>query len=513
MYVLQHSGQLSIEEFHSPFGGKLDPNNRWVLLHEIIPWISLESHYAPQFSAKTGAPAKPFQMAFGAVYIQRRLRVTDRETVALITESPYLQFFIGLSGYQAKAPFDPSMMVHFRKRIGPDLIKVCNDMTKANGIAMIQELLAASQQQEGTDPEEQKQLAAIEDALGVKPASLEPDSNWGTLILDATCVPDDIPYPVDLRLLNEAREVTEKIIDELFKQVQGKISRKPRCNRDQARNRFLAIIKKKKPRREEIREAKCFQLNEISRNLRAIDAMICCGAMLLGLRAQLYRKLLVTSELYRQQQEMYNEDSRRIDNRIVNLSKPHVRPIVRGKAGRQTEFGAKVSISDDNGFADVDRISWDNYNEASDLIDRAKRYKEERGYYPARICADAIYMTSANKTFCAANGIRLSGRPRKKQAEPEAQSAEQQELFKSDLKRRSVIEGRIGTSKRKYGLDRIMTKLVETSRTVITMAFFVMNTEKLLRLLRLLLAFLISVYFAIVRLCCIWLRPALLRAA
>ncbi|NBO66330.1 MAG: IS5/IS1182 family transposase, partial [Acidobacteria bacterium] len=250
MYVFQHTGQLSIEEFHSPFGGKLDPNNRWVLLHKVIPWMPLESHYAPQFTAKTGAPAKPFQMAFGALYIQQRLGVTDRETVELITENPYLQFFIGLSGYQSSQPFDPSMMVHFRKRIGPDLIKVCNDMTKANGIAMIKELLVATEQEDGTDPGERKQLAAIEEELGVKPASLEPGSNWGTLILDATCVPDDIPYPMDLRLLAESRETTEKVIDELFKQLQGIIPRKPRCNSIKAHNLFLAIIKKKKPSRE-----------------------------------------------------------------------------------------------------------------------------------------------------------------------------------------------------------------------------------------------------------------------
>jgi hypothetical protein len=512
MYVFQHTGQLSIEEFHSPFGGKLDPNNRWVLLHKLIPWMSLESHYAPQFTAKTGAPAKPFQMAFGAVYIQQRLGVTDRETVALITESPYLQFFIGLSGYQPLPPFDPSMMVHFRKRIGPDLMKVCNNMTKANGIAMIQELLAESQQEDGTDQEQQKQLAAIEEELGVKPASLEADSNWGTLILDATCVPDDIPYPVDLRLLDESRETTEKVIDELFKQLQGKIGRKPRCNRDKAHNLFLAIIKKKKPKREEIREAKRFQLNEISRNLRAIDGMIHCGAVLSALGSQLYRKLLIASEIYRQQQDMYDNDSRRIDDRIVNLSKPHVRPIVRGKAGKKTEFGAKISISDDNGFVDVDRISWDNYNEANDLITRAMQYKEERGCYPARICADSIYMTSDNKKFCADNNIRLSGRPRKKQAGAENQTPEQQELFKSDLRKRSVIEGRIGTGKRKYGLDRILTKLVETSRTVITMAFFVMNAEKILRLLRLLFVLLVSIYFAMLWLWASWRRSGRLWA-
>jgi hypothetical protein len=225
--------------------------------------------------------------------------------------------------------------------------------------------------------------------------------------------------------------------------------------------------------------------------------MIHCGAVLLELGAQLYRKLLITSELYRQQQEMYDADKKRIDNRIVNLAKPHVRPIVRGKAGKRTEFGAKISISDDNGFVDVDRISWDNYNEANDLIARAERYKEEHGCYPARICADAIYMTAGNKKFCNNRGIRLSGRARKKEAaEIEGQTVEQQELFKSDLRKRSVIEGRIGTSKRKYGLDRIMTKLVATSRAVIGMAFFVMNAEKILRLLRLLFALIVSVYVA-----------------
>ena len=159
----------------------------------------------------------------------------------------------------------------------------------------------------GKTDAEQTELEAIETELGFPPTTLEPGSNWGTLILDATCVPDDIPYPVDLRLLNVgeafsagvARELTETIIDELFKQLQGKIDRKPRCNRDKARNLFLAVIKKKKPKKDEIQEAKRFQLHEIKRNLTAIDRMIDCGAVLLELGRQLYRKLLITSELYR----------------------------------------------------------------------------------------------------------------------------------------------------------------------------------------------------------------------
>lgn len=122
-------------------------------------------------------------------------------------------------------------------------------------------------------------------------------------------------------------------------------------------------------------------------------------------------------------------------------------------------------------------------------------------------------MTSDIMKFCAANDIRLSGRPRKKQVEAEFQLSVQHELFKSDLRNHSVIEGRIGTGKRKYGLDRIMTKLIETSRTVITMAFFVMNAEKILRLLRLIVSIIVYVYILTLRLCGSWRRPALLWAA
>jgi hypothetical protein len=122
-------------------------------------------------------------------------------------------------------------------------------------------------------------------------------------------------------------------------------------------------------------------------------------------------------------------------------------------------------------------------------------------------------MTVDNKKFCREHGIRLSGRARKKEAgDLTVQSTEQQELFKSDLRKRSVIEGRIGTSERKYGLDRILTKLVSTSRSVIGMAFFVMNSEKILRLLRLLLALLVSLFIAIMCLFAPDRRTALLGA-
>lgn len=320
--------QVSIEGAHVPFISKLDPANRWVLLRGLIPWMSLERHYPLQSSASNGAPVKSFQMALAAVYIQQRLGVTDQETVELITESPYLQYFIGLSGYQATSPFDSSMMEQFRTCLGPDLVKICKEMTKPSGIACMTKMLTSLEEAIGEGKGGQ-QLAAGTEASGLGAERLE--ELGSTLTLDATGPSDDIPYPVDLRLLNEARAVTELIIDELFKQLKGKVGRKPLCRRDMAHNHFLACIKKKRLKWPEIREAKCFQLNEIGRNLGAIDRLIYSGAVLSQLENQLYRKLLITSEVYRQQRQMLDADRPHIDDRIVKLSEPHVRLPAREK--------------------------------------------------------------------------------------------------------------------------------------------------------------------------------------
>ena len=87
-----------------------------MLLEKLIPLQELEETYAPQFSANVGAPAKPVRLAFGSLYIKQRLGLTDEETVLQIQENHYIQFFLGFAGYISKAPFDPSMMDHFRRR-------------------------------------------------------------------------------------------------------------------------------------------------------------------------------------------------------------------------------------------------------------------------------------------------------------------------------------------------------------------------------------------------------------
>ena len=66
-------------------------------------------------------------MALGALIIKAQLGLTDEELVEQIKENPYLQFFIGLKAFQDRAPFDPSMMVYFRKRLPEAVINDCNE--------------------------------------------------------------------------------------------------------------------------------------------------------------------------------------------------------------------------------------------------------------------------------------------------------------------------------------------------------------------------------------------------
>lgn len=129
MYREDDANQRKLDDFYLPFGGHLDEENRWVILSNKIPWSSLEEDYKNKLSgSELGAPAKPLRMALGALIIKEKLQISDREVVEQIRENHYLQYFIGQEGYKDEEPFDPSMMVHFRKRLDGELIQKANEI-------------------------------------------------------------------------------------------------------------------------------------------------------------------------------------------------------------------------------------------------------------------------------------------------------------------------------------------------------------------------------------------------
>ncbi len=181
--------QHSFFDFNQPMGLHMNPNNRWIKMADRIPWDEFEIKYAELFPSDIGNVAKPLRMALGSLIVQTKFQYSDRELVEQLTENPYLQYFIGLSGYQEEAPFDASTLVLFRKRISAEMLMEVNEY-----------LLSRKDDGDNTPPS-----SGDSDDNG----SLKEDTNEGTLTLDATCAPANIRYPQDVSLLNEAREILE----------------------------------------------------------------------------------------------------------------------------------------------------------------------------------------------------------------------------------------------------------------------------------------------------------------
>ncbi len=187
----------------------------------------------------------------------------------------------------------------------------------------------------------------------------------------------------------------------------------------------------------------------------------------------------MVAEVYRQQQWMYNNKTSRVEDRIVSLSKPHIRPIVREKAGNPVELGAKLSVSLRDGYVFLDHIDWNNFNESGDLKAQVEAFKEATGVYSESVHVDRIYRTRSNRAFCKERGIRISGPPL---GRPSANISQQKKKqAKEDERVRNAIEGKFGVSKRRFSLNRVMAKLPNTSQTAIAITFLVMNLSALLR--------------------------------
>ena len=442
MYKFENK-QISLNEFGQPVGMKLSPENRWVKKAQMIPWVEIEKRYAKLFANRKGNVAKPLRLALGACIIQAEYGYSDVETALQIQETAYLQYFCGYKEYDdSKLPFDPSLMVYFRKRLTPEVLGEINEMIIANA--------RNEKQQDNNDDDE--------------------PGNGGTMIVDATCAPSNIKYPQDTSLLNEAREATEKIIDELHIPGEGK---KPRTYRKQAHKDYLNIARTKKKTAKKIRTATRKQLGYLDRNLKSIEALQADGK---ELSSKQVKKLEVIRNIYAQQKLMYDNKAHSVPDRIVSLSQPFIRPIVRGKAGKPVEFGAKIDISVEDGWTRLEVMSFDAYNEAKNLKDMVERYRKRTGHYPSRVLADKIYRNRDNLAYCKLHHIRLSGPALGRPKKDELRDKKQDYIDECE---RVEVERRFSLAKRKCGLGLITARLEPTISHSIAMSIVVLNLRKI----------------------------------
>ncbi len=461
MIKYSSTNQVSIDDFLIPQGKRLDANNRWIKLAEIIPWDELSEIYSKKMSKKMGRKGINPRTVIGAVIIKHLKSLSDEDTIEEIRENPYMQYFLGLAEYTYDQVFTPSLFVTIRRRLG-----------KVEFDAMIDDIIKRTEEIIVKQHDKKSSSKTKKD--------IDDKGNKGHLIVDATVAPADIKYPTDLDLLNGAREKSELIIDLLWEGESGK--KKPRTYRQNAKADYLSVAKKRKKTSKILRKAIGKQLRYLRRNFKTIETMLDNkDPESFPLAPKHQHTYWIIQEVYRQQKEMYDNKVHSTTDRIVSISQPHVRPIVRGKSGKDVEFGAKISLSLVNGSCRQHNISWDAYNESGDLIGQIEDYKSQYSFYPAYVSADQIYGTRKNRAYMKLKGIKFTGVElgRRKQLTEELKA--QLKEKKNKGRERVKVEGKFGEGKRKYQLDLVMAKRADTSVSWIGAVFFVMNIAHLLR--------------------------------
>jgi len=471
--------QMSIEEFKTPFQVRLDKNNRWVKLGESLPWDALAQIYYRSMSSDMGAPAIDARIVIGAMIIKHKLKLDDREVMETIRENMYMQYFLGLKEYINEYVFDRSLFTTLRYRLGADKFD-----------AMTRQIILRSEKKEEAarkdlnEPDDDMTInkldkgteeGDIKENEGSNETATEekPGKNKGKLIMDATVADQMIAHPTDLGLLSRCREESERLIDELCKELN--IKDRPRTYRRLARRQYLKLAKNRNKSKKEIRKGIGQQLRYLRRNLKNIDKLLdTAEGISFPLEHRDQRIYWVIQHIYDQQAQMHKEHTHSIDNRIVNIYQPYVRPIVRGKDKAQVEFGAKLGVSIQNGYARINTLSWEAYNEGTDLKKQVEAYKKLNGYYPEVVITDKIYGTRENRQWLKNLGIRYSGKPL---GRPSTKRQTQYWKRKQKIEQgiRNQVEGKFGQGKNGYNLNKVRARTSKTSESWIAAIFFVMN--------------------------------------
>jgi len=447
--------QLTIEEFKTPFQTSLLADNRWVKLSKVVPWDKFATVYMSMMTVDFGRPGISPRIVLGALIIKHLEKLDDRGVIAAIQENPYMQFFIGLKEFTVQPVFDPSLFVEIRKRAGNKVF----DSLNVELIKSVSEKEDKKHNRKGTDK------------------TNNTPKNKGKMQADATVADQYITYPTDNGILNQSRKQCEKFIDKLY-DLSGKEGKKPRTYRRKIDKAYLDYSKKKKKRETTHRKMTRKLLECVNRDIKQINNMLDIfesKGSRFPLKQSEQRMFWIINTAYAQQKLMYDTKTHSCTDRIVSIFQPHVRPIPRGKTKAQIEFGSKLGVSLDKGFARINTFSWDAYHEGGDLIKQVESYRELHGHYPELVQVDKIYATRENRMWLTERNIRITAVPLGRRKGRETESYYQKQKRRKEAAERNHIEGKFGQGKNGYNLNEIRAKLKNTSESWVACIFFIMN--------------------------------------
>ena len=418
-----------------PLGGGLSRDNRWLKLAGLVPWERLEEVYRKYFSEGMGRPAKDSRLICGLLIVKHAEKYSDERVVLEYLENPYVQAFCGEEVFRTGGAISPSLLSKLRRRLGAEFFEKF----------------------------EREVLCELKAGGTIKP---------GEHLLDATVFPADITFPTDAGLLNKCRQWAVKVIRKI--ELRFSIGKTARTYCRKAQKAYLGFQKKRRKSKRAVNLMRGKLPRYLRRNVGQLEALL--GVYAEKLKAHerefLRARLDTVKRIYAQQLELWRTKARSVQGRIVSLHMAHIRPIVRGKAGRDVEFGAKALLSWVDGYCFLDKLCYEAYNEGEHLAGSLEKYRERFGCYPASSTGDGIFGSRGNRERLKEKGIRGGF----KALGRSAKSAENRGWLRERQKKRSSrMEGIIGLGKNRFGLDRVKYRIGGGEEIWARLALLAMN--------------------------------------
>ncbi|MFC1484886.1 IS5 family transposase [bacterium] len=437
--------ELSLFKELNPYSGKIDENNRWIKLANLVPWENLNVIYQKYFAEEKIKQVKKCRLILGLMLGQILIKLSDRDVLDYFHENPYFQYFCGCETFVVKLEksiIHYSLLSKRRKKLGKKFFQKFQDEV----------------------------IKVLIESKIINPK---------TLILDATVEPSNIEYPNDVKLMNVAREYLCKKIIEIKNLID--VKKKVRTYKILGRKVFLNFQKKKQKTRKEIKKAVKTMHRYLKRNIKQIEDLLkeyaekkqVLKTKLKKWEEEKLRNFLgIAKNIYEQQKEMIKENKHSVKERIVSFHQPEVRPIVRGKEGKKVEFGPKLHVCDVDGYAILDELSNEAFHEGNLYKSANEKHKERFGKYPKESLGDGLYGTLENRRWAKENGVetnfKVMGRSDKK-------------IKKRKKKlngKRNRIEGDFGTLKEHFKMNKIVLKVKDGASIQCYLSMGAMNLTK-----------------------------------
>jgi len=437
-----------------PYSGQIDQNNRWIKLSELVPWERLEVIYLRHFHSEKYAKVKKCRLMMGLLLGQMMLEQSNVQIVEYFHENPYYQYFCGQSTFipkGKKAIIHHSLLSKRRSRLGKAYMS-----------------------------EFEKEILEVLKEKGLVKGQ--------KLILDATVFPANITYPSDIKLLNVSREYCCDTILKVKNSLDPK--RRIRTYRDSAKKVARHFQKTKKKSKAFIRKTRKQMLQYLKRNIRQLEQLLDeldfkirkgTNTLKEWVISDIKKHLHTAQTIYAQQFEMARTKGRRVANRIVSFKQPKIRPIIRGKEGKNVEFGVKAHVAIVDGFAMLNDCEFDPYHEGIRLSQSLDKHNTRFERNPDLVLADQLYANRDNRDLLKSQGIEHSFRPVGRPPNiSDKEKKKQRATFKKHQGERNHIEGLFGTLKSHYHLDKIRWTVPDGESMQIRMGLIASNLNRAL---------------------------------